>query len=404
MMDVIALTQQFVRTPSPVPTGNELAMANLIEEVLDEAGLPLATRVSRADDRPNLATTIDFGPGGRHLVLAGHIDTKPVGEAQWSVDPFAADIIDGKLYGLGSADMKAGVAAMIVAASSVAAGSDLTSGRLSLVFTADEEHGAEYGAKYAASRFGLNADALIVGEPGGIHTDYDSLHLVSRGLSRFVVTARARQCHSSLSALLGFRNAGVDLAEAIVDLSHARLAQPPNEDNLRDWQSTMNPAMKYGGGYGYGVLPEFVTTTVEVRTIPGQSPDQLLSQLRAVLLESNARTGADVEIDFDNPPDHAIEPTWVRAGEPIVAAIHAVATETFGHGLPESVFPGTTDTTWFAEAYPITACLPALGPGLLRHAHGADEFVDVAAVRATPRFYERIARSFLPVIRSEETR
>lgn len=150
---------------------------------------------------------------------------------------------------------------------------------------ADEEHGAECGAKYAVSRCDLDADALIIGEPGGIRADYDSLH----------------------------------------------------EDGLRDWESTMNLAMTYAGGYGDGVLPEFVTTTVEIRTIPGQDPDDLLSELRVALFLSNARTGA---------------------------------AEAFGHRLSESVFPGTTDTTWFAKAYPRMACLPALGPGLLRHAHG----------------------------------
>ena len=104
--------------------------------------------IARAPERPNLLATFDFGPGGRHLVLCGHIDTKPVGGADWSVDPFAATVDGDRLYGLGSTDMKGAVAAMIVAARDL----DLPRGRLSLLLVADEENGAAYGARHVAAR------------------------------------------------------------------------------------------------------------------------------------------------------------------------------------------------------------------------------------------------------------
>ncbi len=85
--------------------------------------------IARAPERPNLLATLDFGPGGRHLVLCGHIDTKPVGGAHWSVEPFSATVDGDRLYGLGSTDMKGAVAAMIVAARDL----DLPRGRLSLL-------------------------------------------------------------------------------------------------------------------------------------------------------------------------------------------------------------------------------------------------------------------------------
>ncbi|MGB4137109.1 MAG: M20 family metallopeptidase [Microbacterium sp.] len=395
MLDTVELARELIRTPSPVLTGNEVAVAEVVDGALDRAGLPAARRVNRADDRPNLVSTIDFGPGGRHLVLAGHIDTKPVADARWSVDPYGADIIDGRLYGLGSADMKAAVAAMIVAAEQLAASADGLRGRLSLVFTADEEDGAEFGAKHAASRMGLDADALIIGEPGGIHADYDSLHLVSRGLARFIATARGRQGHSSLSALLGRRNAGLDLARAIAAIGDAALTDPADGDGLRDWSSTVNPGLTYSGGYGYGVLPESMSARVEVRTLPGQSPDRILDELRGVLAAAARADGGELGIEFDNPPAHAIAATQVRAQSPIVECIQQTAESVLGRRLPLSVFPGTTDTTWFSEAYPELPCLPALGPGLLQHAHGADEYVDVEAVRATPGLYGGIARAFM---------
>ncbi|MFD1713362.1 M20 family metallopeptidase [Amnibacterium flavum] len=400
MTDVIALTRQLVQTPSPVLDGDELAVAAVLQGALAEAGLPRAEVIALDPSRPNLLVTIDFGPGGSHLVLSGHIDTKPVGEAHWTVDPFAADVDGDRLYGLGSADMKGAVAAMVVAAGQVVAAGTVTAGRLTLLFTADEENGAVFGAKHLSEVLDLGADALVIGEPGGIHSDYDSLHLVSRGLGRFRITAHGIQGHSSLSAMLGRPNAGADLADALSALRRtASPAIPADADGLRDWAATVNPAMTFSGGWGYGVLPQSVSSTIEVRTLPGMTDVELLADLRAAIAPWLAESGAHVEIDFDNAPNHWIEGTQVAASDPLVVSL-ARATETaFGAALPLSVFPGTTDTSWFArDGLP---CLPALGPGLLVRAHGADEWVSVDAVRRSVDLYRNLIEDFCPSPRED---
>ena len=124
-------------------------------------------------------------------MLSGHIDTKPLGDARWSVDPLAADVDGDRLYGLGSADMKAAVAAMLVAAAGLLEDPP-AAGRLSLLFTADEEDGAAFGARHVAATVPLEADGVVIGEPGGIEEDFDRLHLVSRGIARMRAASRAR--------------------------------------------------------------------------------------------------------------------------------------------------------------------------------------------------------------------
>ena len=394
-MDTIALSQRLIRTPSPVRDGNEVAVANAIQDALVEAGLPRASVIAREPERPNLILTLDFGSGGRHLVLSGHIDTKPVGEARWTHDPYEADIDGDRLYGLGSADMKAAVASMIVAAKRLSTVDVPTAGKLSLILTADEEMGSEFGARHLVQGLDLDADGLIIGEPSGIHADYDSLHLVSRGVGRFVVTAHAKQGHSSLSNLLGFRNAGVDLAGAITALAQdPQLDAPPNLDSLRDWESTLNPAMRYGGGYGYGVLPEWMSARVELRALPNLVPDDVLAQLRDKMDRYSAASGASISVEFDDYPLHWIKGSIVLGSDPLVDAVQRASEAAFGAKLPTSVFPGMTDSSWFSEAFPALPCLPALGPGLLRYAHGADEWVSIKAVHQTVDLYEALAREF----------
>ncbi|RCK67939.1 M20/M25/M40 family metallo-hydrolase [Desertihabitans brevis] len=105
-VDVVELTRLLVHTPSPNLPGDERAVAGVVGEVLTTLGLPAPTVLAARPERPNLVLTLDLGPGGSHLVLSGHLDTKPVGDGRWSVDPWAAEVDGDRLVGLGAADMK----------------------------------------------------------------------------------------------------------------------------------------------------------------------------------------------------------------------------------------------------------------------------------------------------------
>lgn len=383
-MDVIELARLLVRTPSPNLPGDERAVAGVVQDVLAELGLPAARVIAAADERPNLLTTIDFGPGP-HLVLNGHLDTKPVGDAHWTVDPLAAEIDGDRLYGLGSADMKGALAAMIVAVAELAG--TQSAGRVSLLFTADEENGAALGAKHVAAHVPLDADAVVIGEPGGIETDFDRLHLVSRGICRVTIKATGEQGHSSLSGRPGVRNAGVDAARAVIALADGPLpAAPPNPGRLVGWEPAVNAGLAYRGGVGFGVLPGYVEVDAEVRLLPGMRRDDVLATLAA----SVAPTGAVVEPDewIDWLPGALVAPT-----DPIAESARVALRAALGEVPADSVFPGTTDATWFQELQGVPT-LPALGPGLLKRAHGADEWVSVAAVRRSVPLYRALVQAF----------
>ncbi|HWL98696.1 MAG TPA: M20 family metallopeptidase [Nocardioidaceae bacterium] len=392
-VDVLALAQELIRTPSPNPGGDESAVARLVTDVLVEQGLPRPQVIAKDPSRPNLLSTMHFGEGGSHLVLSGHLDTKPVGDGVWSVDPFGAELDGDHLFGLGSGDMKAAIAAMIAAAARLAR-SDLSAGTLSLLFTADEEDGAKYGAHHVASSDVLSADGVVIGEPGGVEDDFDRLHLVSRGIARMHLTASADQGHSSLTDELARRNAGADLARAIVAVTDSlHVDVPDNVHALSGWHATVNAGLRFRGGVGYGVLPGRMSADTEVRLLPGMSQDALRASVEEVLTQTSKDHGADLTLDFDDPPNDWLPPTVVAPGHPLAAAAREACRQVFGHETPDSVFPGTTDATWF-DALAGIATLPALGPGLLRRAHAADEWVSVTAVEQSVDLYAALAASF----------
>lgn len=390
---MLALARELIRTPSPNPGGDESDVARLVTDVLVEQGLPRPQVIAKDPSRPNLLSTMHFGEGGSHLVLSGHLDTKPVGDGVWRVDPFGAELDGDRLFGLGSGDMKAAIAAMIAAAARLAR-SDLSAGTLSLLFTADEEDGAEYGAHHVASSDVLSADGVVIGEPGGVEDDFDRLHLVSRGIARMHLTASADQGHSSLTDELARRNAGADLARAIVAVTDSlHVDVPDNVHALSGWHATVNAGLRFRGGVGYGVLPGRMSADTEVRLLPGMSQEALRASVEEVLTQTSKDHGADLTLEFDDPPNDWLPPTVVVPGHPLAEAAREACRQVFGHATPDSVFPGTTDATWFDTLAGIPT-LPALGPGLLRRAHAADEWVSVTAVEQSVDLYAALADSF----------
>jgi acetylornithine deacetylase/succinyl-diaminopimelate desuccinylase-like protein len=392
-LDVVQLAGELIGAPSPNPPGDERAVAQVVEEAAEALGLPRARRIERDARRPNLLITVDRGPGGSHLVLAGHMDTKPVGDARWSTDPLAAEVRGDRLSGLGSADMKAALAAMLVAASRVAH-EPSGAGRLSLLFTADEEDGAQFGARHVAATEPLAADGVVIGEPGGIDEDFDRLHLVSRGIARMRIVARAAQGHSSLADETGARSAGVDAARATVAVAdELRLDAPENPYGLAGWHATVNTGMAFRGGVGFGVLPGRIAVDTEVRLLPGMRRDAVSAAFERALRGVAERTGADLALAFDEHPNDWLPATQLAPDHALAAAAGAACAAVLGRVPEPAVFPGTTDATWFSELQGLPT-LPALGPGLLRRAHAADEWVSIAAVRRAVDLYAALARDF----------
>ena len=161
--DPVALARDLVATPSVNPGieesgAGEAAVAELTAGWLRTWGLSVEMS-EVAEGRWNVVGRLEGDRAGPTLLLNGHLDT--VGVAGMSVEPFGAELKDGRLWGRGSCDMKGGVAALLAATAKVAR--DAPPGVLVVALTADEEH-ASLGME-ALVRSGMRADAAIVCEP-----------------------------------------------------------------------------------------------------------------------------------------------------------------------------------------------------------------------------------------------
>jgi len=161
MLDALALARELIRIDTTNPPGREARCAEMLGTRLADMGFDVMYKAF-APDRLNLVAKIAGRSNEPPLVLTGHLDTVPIGAATWSMDPFEAELGDGRLYGRGSSDMKSGVAAMCAAASAFAGGA-LGRG-IWLIFTGGEETGCA-GARAFTLRDLVPSSGMLVGEP-----------------------------------------------------------------------------------------------------------------------------------------------------------------------------------------------------------------------------------------------
>ena len=365
-MDPIALTRELVRldsrNPTLVPGGpGELACARFLASTLSAAGFRVEMHEA-APGRPNVVARIGRGDGPT-IMLNGHLDV--VGTEGMSHAPFAAEERDGRIYGRGSADMKAGVAAMCAAALR-AGGADLA-GEVIIAAVCDEEY-ESLGTRALLER-GVRADVAIVTEPTRL-----TVMPAHRGFVWTETTFRGRAAHGSRYdvGIDAIRHAALVLSEldaherdVLVDRTHPLLGRASLH------------ASTIEGGVGMSTYPERCVLAIERRTIPGETTAMAVAEVEDACARVRARVPA---LDATVRLLTAQGPSDVPASSPLV---HALLRAAEHNGLPPRV---EGMSAWTDCALLNDAGIPAIcfGPGDIALAHAATEYVPVDEIeRAT---------------------
>lgn len=374
---VEALTKELVEIDSRNPGAFEGEIAGFVADELRASGFEVEV-VHDDPERPNVIARASAG-GSRFLGLSGHLDTKPTGDAAaaWTTPPLELTQVGDEFRGLGVADMKAAVAAMIIAATEWT--SRAQHGGVELILTADEEAGGKHGSVYLTQSGKLRSEAIVIGEPSGVAQPWEWIHTVSRGIHAFTVQVTTQQGHSGLSTRLP---PSANLVAAQLALRLAELVPPMPEaaDGVAGWDATMNSAVAISGGVGVGVHPGHASVVCEVRTVPGMSESELAAAVQAAVDDLRQSVGVDVgfEVVVAPPPLDWYPAVEIDAQHPLVAACRASAKDVLGHEPPLGAYPGGTDAGWFSSVGDIP-CVASLGPGYLTVAHGPNESMPVEA-------------------------
>jgi succinyl-diaminopimelate desuccinylase len=390
--ELVRLTQDLVRIDSVIrpEVGNteREAVRFVVAWIRRELGIePIVEEAGPGRD--NVIATVDSGVPGPCLLLEGHTDVVSEGARErWTRDPFGAEIVDGKLYGRGSCDMKAGVAVALLTAKAFAKAGVSWRGRIRLGLVCDEE-GMMIGIKDFIRRgHADDVDACLVPEP-----EENQLCLSMKGAIRAKVIVTGRMAHGAMP-LTGVnpntRLARIILAFEIFEIEEKRRCGADEYLGLPSVTFTVIQSPPPGSPAQLNVMPGEALAYVDIRTVPKQDHEAVRSALRAILAELAAddpEFNAAIEFIEDRPV------VAIGKDEPIVRAAASAFADVTGREPAYHGVPGATDGT-FLSAWKGIPCL-VNGPGPTQVPHQADEYVEVAELVEAARVYVVAAHRFL---------
>ena len=362
--NVTELLQALVRIPSVNPDGDpgtqatgEAACAEYVGEFLRRAGAHVALE-EVLPGRPNVVGVFPGNaPGKKRVVFAPHLDTVSI--VGMTIDPFAAELRDGKIRGRGASDTKGPMAAMLWALWELREQLPALGHEICFAGLMGEEAG-QHGSKAFVARH--QADFALIGEPTGlgiVHTHKGStwLHLTTRG----------RAAHAS--APDRGENAIYKMMEVLKVLRERVI---PGLAGLRD-PILGAPTASVGtirGGSKINIVPDECHASVDLRTIPAQDRPGFVERI----VEELRQACSGLEASW-----HQSRPLWTDPAHPLIAALERAGGRPCG-------------APWFCDAAVFAAAgIPAVaaGPGSIAQAHTNDEWISLDDLHQGVEFYKR---------------
>ena len=369
--EVIILTRALLRFNTINPPGDESLCMAFLADYLQGHGFHVNLQ-SFAERRFNLTAILEGGSeDGKPLAFTGHLDTVPLGNTPWRYDAFGGEIIDGKLYGRGASDMKAAIAAFIVAClehqEAIKAGHGVV-----LLLTGGEETGCD-GARALLEQPGAllpPVGALIVGEPTA---NYPVIG--HKGALWLRCETHGKTAHGAMPEL-GI-NAIYLAAEAIGKIRHFE----PGAPHPLMKKPTLNVGT-ISGGLNINSVPDRSYFDVDIRTAPNLRHREIRQRLSATLGEQVTMTTlVDLPSVLTEQGNH-----WIKQVFACCQPLHDAP-------LQARIVPYFTDASLLLEALENPPCI-ILGPGEPSQAHQTDEYCEVDKLQQAVDLYGELIRGW----------
>lgn len=379
--DPVALTQALIRCPSVTPAeGGALA---LLETVLAAEGFVVERPVFSEPGMPDIENLYArIGTDGPLLAIAGHTDVVPPGDlAAWTHDPFAAEIVDGVLYGRGACDMKGGFASMVAAVIRYRRENPQAPGSIAFLVTGDEEGPAVNGTvkllEWAKAR-GERFDHCLLGEPTNPATMSDMVKIGRRGSLTGKLTVSGIQGH------VGYPHLAQNPIRGMVRLLAGLDASPLDAGTEHFDPSNLEVTTLDVGNPASNVIPAQARAVFNIRFNDLWTPETLAGEIERRLREA-AGNAVRYEIAFE--PTNAV--AFLTKPGPFVAMVaDAVEVET-GKRPALSTTGGTSDARFIKNYCPVVE-YGVVGQTM----HQIDERVALADLLALERITHRLLTTY----------
>lgn len=350
---LVRLAQKLVGINSENPPGDESHLANFVQGYLKRLGL--RTRIYEfRKKRANVVGYLEKEGNKRALLITPHLDTVPAGK-NWKVDPFAARIINNKLYGLGATDCKGNLAVCLEAINSLVEDRKILGYNLIFAATADEECGSDLGLIPLLDKNILRPDAALV-----LDSDDFEIIVTQKGLIHLKVKIEGKRAHGAYP-YLGIN--AIDIAlEVIKEIKASSFSYQKNK-------YLKPPTVNVGtirGGDKVNVVADWCEFELDFRFLPGSRPEDILKRLKAILKKNARRFKIEIQ---------GIQQTYAISENHSLVACLKKAMRSCGIKINLRGSEGATVITFFQRKN-----IPAIasGFGSAGCAHIADEYVKVS--------------------------
>ena len=293
MIDPVPLAQALIRRPSVTP--DDAGALGVLESALAPLGFALhRLRFESPESAAVENLYARLGTEAPNFCFAGHTDVVPPGDrGAWRRDPFAAEIVDGMLYGRGAADMKSAIAAFVAAAARYIEKNGAPKGSISLLITGDEEGVAVNGTVKVLDwlkRQGERLDHCLVGEPTSALRTGDMIKIGRRGSMNFRVTVKGTQGHAAYPALA--LNPIPIMADLIGRISAWRL----DEGSAHFEPSTLAFTTVDAGNAAVNVTPAEIRAGFNIRFNDSHTPDSLMTKIEEIARAVKRERGGEIDV------------------------------------------------------------------------------------------------------------
>jgi succinyl-diaminopimelate desuccinylase len=377
---IVTFLREFVRRRSPNPPGVTTPAADFVRSFFERHQLAYR-EIAPAADRPNFLASMAFADGERHLVLNGHIDVFPVEDhAAWSVDPWGGDLIDGKIYGRGAADMKCGTTASIWTYLYLGQRAQHLSGRLTLTAVSEEENFSPLGMRYLMDHHldEVLGTCCLNGEPSSPY----SVRFGEKAPFWLKFTVRTKGGHGAYVHVS--KNAALIALDLILELR--QIAELPFQEPAEVAATLDRAAADIDRAYGAGASESIRRVTFNLGTIRAgvkvnmiaaecefeadfRLPNGVRSQDLLARVEEVVSRYPEVTMEILNRG----EPNWCEPDHRMMDIVRENAFRVGGMRPAKVVSPGATDARlWRLRGVPAVVYGPTPnGMG------SADEYVSV---------------------------
>lgn len=380
-MNSIHLLKELIKIRSDNPGNYEEDIALFISEILHKNKI-YHKLIYSGNRRANIVGYI-HGKSKKTLILCGHLDTKPP-DRRWTYDPFTPVIKGNKLYGLGSADMKSGIAALLSAI--IQNKGRKLNGTIFFIFAADEEMNSNFGIKYLVENGHINnGDFAIVAEPTNL-----KLAVRSLGNIWLKISIKGKKAHA------GMYWKGTNAIDVAIETIQRIKEFIKNIQYQGDTELSMFPNVNIGkikGGNHPGTVADTCEFILDVRFKEAEEKSYFEEKLTEIIEETTRQYKCDYKINYFG--GGGLSPWDINRfhREDINTYLQIIEqsyVKVFKKPLKKVTFLGGSDAGVLTSSLKIPTVI--IGPGNLEQAHNPDEWVYVDEVIMASMLYDKIIR------------